>query len=901
MEQPLDEAMEQVRAFGNDPWERKLFSKLDQLNQDLMDATQRKAENLKNMQDAFKKQCEENKKDGSMNVDDIMEKLNLEEMASVILGQSVTKTTDVPEHDVPSLNIHDGSIGVRIGGHSFSPITATFPSMISVAATFDIDVARQYGNALAKEAHDNGVHAVITPSVTIHRHPQGGHNHHSCGEDPLLAGYMAAAVIKGLEEKRVYAVAKHFLNTGQERERDILDAEIDDKALREIYLKPFEIICRSETQPWAMLATCRSVNGTRCDANEWLLQKVLREEMKFRGLIMTRATGMSPLHDTINAGLDLEMPTEWTRRETRDVVDAVKAGKVTEDKAKERVRSVLNSLAYIKDRENLPGKFYQEFPDVKTVLKDIGARGMVLLKNHDETLPLKTPKGVQKTIAIIGYGKYALGHGGGTASYNAPWTIDPLDSLERHERAKSVTFTWSRGFRTERTLPSLTWRAGCGTVRNLNDDFGFTCRGYRTGDPVPAYVEHGIYESVCMPEGIFKGPGYTFEFLCNFTPRETGRHYMSCSGLGPTRVWVDDQLILEQGRSCPEPTAFYSKASPKEVAGRYPFAVGKTYRILIRTESIDGLNLAATGRRVAFRFGFQLESVHDADIKTEAVNLAERADYALVFTGHGLEYTTDGRDLESFDLPNGQNELVEAVASVNKKTIVFNSTGGPVALPWLDKVKTLVQAWYPGQQCGNSVADVVLGDAEPRGRLPMTWPKRVEDTPAHANFPSDATEGQTTVKHAEGLLIGYKHYDRQGGDANVLFPFGFGLSYKPACATFGSVKEQITEDVWAFGAQVFNNECKTDNLVVQVYVGAVNPRPGEPLKKLVAFKKVQLALEEYGLVRFIVKTRDVAYWDSERKLWALDKKAYRVSFGLSATDIIDTRFVHVERAKTWEG
>lgn len=816
------------------------------------------------------------------------------------MGKNNTKTTDIPDHDVPSLNIQDGSIGVRVCTYASSTVLTTFPSMISVAATFDTDVARQYGNALAKGARDKGVHALITPAVTIHRHPQGGHNHHSCGEDPLLAGYMAAAVIKGLEEKRVYAVAKHFLNTGQERERDILDAEIDDKALREIYLKPFEIICRSETQPWGILATCRSVNGTRCDANEWLLQKVLREEMKFRGLIMTRATAMGPLHDTINAGLDLEMPTGWTSHETRDVVDAVKAGHVTEDKAKERVRSVLKSLAYIRDRENLRGKFYEEFPDVEAVIKDIGAKGMVLLKNHDETLPLKIPEGVPKTVAIIGFGRWSLGHGGGTASYNAPRTLDTLESLERHERARSITFRLCRGFRTERTLPPLTWRAGCGDVISLKNDFGFTCRGYRRGDPVPAYVAHDFYESVFMPWTVLTGPGYTFEFLCNFTPSETGRHYMSCSGLGPTRVWVDDQLILEQGRPCPEPTAFYDKASPMEVRGRFPFEVGRTYRILIRTESLDGLNLAATGKRVGFRFGFQLESVHNADIVTEAVNLARQADYAIVFTGHGLEYTTDGRDLESFDLPNGQNELVEAVASVNRKTIVFNSTGGPVALPWLDRVKTLVQAWYPGQQCGNSVADVVFGDAEPRGRLPMTWPRRVEDIPAHANFPSDATEGQTSVKHAEGLFVGYRHFDRPGGAANVLFPFGFGLGYNAARASFGRVHERITPDVWAFDAQVFSDECKTDNLIVQVYVGPVDPQPREPVKKLVAFKKVQLALQEYGLVRFVVKTRDVASWDSQRQLWALGEQSYKVSFGLSATDIIHTRIVRVEVAKTWK-
>ncbi|KAJ3576436.1 hypothetical protein NPX13_g3703 [Xylaria arbuscula] len=809
------------------------------------------------------------------------------------------ETVSIPEKGVPKIKTTDGPNGARGADFTGGTKAACFPAACCVAATFDLNAAYQIGEALAEETRTKGARCLLGPTTCIHRHPLGGRNFESFSEDPYLSGKMASQVIQGIQSKGVSATIKHFVANEQETDRMTVDETISERALREIYLRPFEIAIK-EAKPWAVMTSYNSVNGEHADRNTFLLQTVLRGEWGFKGLVMSDWDGTSSIVESINAGLDLEMPGPARKRIVKDVVEAVQQGRVTESTINERARAVLQFLERLRAFEDpvIPPEQAIDKPEHRSLIRDVGARGIVLLKNKGQMLPLTPDKIQGKKIAVLGLAKTALAHGGGSASVNAHYKVSPWDALV--QRVGSLaTLNYSLGANTDRVTPPLKDDVTVGRLTGLDEKPGWTMLMYEPDGKEPVHIEHGQVSSSIFPIIKDEWYGKTLELVADFTPIETGSHYMGASGLGPTQVFINEELVYEQKSNCSDTMGFLFGALA-EPEFRYQFTVGTSHRIRLRTipaKQVNGLGML--NGRPGLRFGLKLASLHDYDLLSDAVSLAKDADYALVFTGHEQQWETEGLDQPSFNLPRdgSQDALVSAVASVNKNVVIVNSTGVAVAMPWLDDVSAVVQSWFPGQECGNSIVDILIGKVNPEGRLPVSFPKRLEDAPAYGNFPGEITDGQRRVNYAEGVFVGYRHYDRYGSD-KLNFPFGHGLSYASFETSPMQVAKQSREE-FMVTVSVTNVGSVPGVTLVQVYMGEEEPQLADPVKSLVGFKKIQLQPGEKGTVTMLLALRDCAHFDESSGRWTLTAGKYMIMLGDSASAITQTVIVDIPEQLSW--
>ncbi|OAL53187.1 hypothetical protein IQ07DRAFT_585132 [Pyrenochaeta sp. DS3sAY3a] len=725
------------------------------------------------------------------------------------------------------------------------------------------------------------------------RHPLGGRNFESFSEDPFLAGKMAANVVKGVQERGIAATIKHFAVNEQETDRLNVDTIVAERPLREIYLKPFEITVK-EANPHAVMTAYNKVNGTHADSHDFLLKQILRGEWGWKGLVMSDWGGTNSTADSLNAGLDLEMPGPTRWRTVEAVTKAFKNGEVSEATITDRARNVLELIEKVGAFENpeIPPEQSIVDPKHSKLIRDVAGQGITLLKNDGGILPLRKEDVKGKTIGLFGLAQEALIHGGGSASLNAHYRISPEEGLKA-AYGSDVEFKYSRGAHTYRLLPPLS--AGC---KDLEGSKGWTMELFKVGQTEkPVKVTHELKDSQFSPILDNEAKDKEVKLTATFTPTETGSHYLGCSGIGPTVVTVNGKVVFEQKANSPDPMGFLLGGNP-EKEFTVPFTKGETYKVQIHSKPPSGgTEWGLLAGLPGFRMGFMNQGEHDFDLLTQARDVAKECDIALVFTGHTPAWETEGQDQTSFNLPRdgSQDKLVEAVASVNPKTIVVNSTGVAVALPWLDQVPALVQAWFPGQEAGNAIADIITGAVNPSGRLPLSWPKRIEDAPAHGNFPGEVKDGQLTVKYEEGVFVGYRHFDRLAKD-KMQFPFGYGLSYTSFAVSSGNVSQTSSEEFKAT-ATVKNTGSVAGSTVVQLYVGRKQQSSEHPIKTLAAFKKVFVQPGQEQTVELSLALKDFAYFDESSKAWKVDSGQYDFSFGQSTADIESVATVDIEGSR----
>ncbi|KAI8935979.1 hypothetical protein NX059_007483 [Plenodomus lindquistii] len=817
----------------------------------------------------------------SVRVEQIIESLTLEEKISLLAGKDFWETVPIPEKGVPAIKTSDGPNGAR--GEVFTGGTraACFPAAICSAATWNPELSKKIGHALAEETKTKGARVLLAPTMCNHRHPLGGRNFESFSEDPLLAGRMASNVVKGLQEHGIAATIKHFVSNEQETDRLRVDTIVSERALREVYLKPFEITIK-EARPLAVMTSYNKVNGVHADSNEFLLKKVLRGDWGWDGLVMSDWGGTNSTADALNAGLDLEMPGPTRLRAVEAVVEAVRKGEVTEQTITQRARNVLKLIERVGAFENpgIPPEKSIMDPKHGQLIRDVAGQGITLLKNKNHILPLRRGSVKGKKVGLFGLAKEALIHGGGSASLNAHYRVSPEEGL-KSAYGNDVEFQFAKGAHTYRLLPPL--GQGC---KDIQGSEGWTMELFRIGHTDRAVkTVNAVKESTFTPLLDNEAKDKEVRFQTTYVPTQSGSHYLGCSGIGPTTVSVNDKIVYEQKGNSPDPMGFLLGGNP-EKEFTVDFNEGTSYKIQIDSRPpLGGENWGILTGLPGFRLGFMAQEDHDLDMITEAKELAENCDIAIVFTGHTPAWETEGQDQISFNLPRdgSQDRLIETVAMANSKTIVVNSTGVAVALPWLDKISALVQAWFPGQEAGNAIADIISGAVNPSGRLPISWPRHIEDTPAYGNFPGQIKDGQLTVRYDEGVFVGYRHYDRISND-KIEFPFGFGLSYTSFSISDGRVSHVSNEALTA-SVNVANVGSTAGSLVIQLYVGRKERQDYHPIKTLVAFKKVFLEEGESQSVQMSFKLLDFAFFDEASKSWKLDKGEYDFSFGQSASDI----------------
>ncbi|KXJ90096.1 glycoside hydrolase superfamily [Microdochium bolleyi] len=826
-----------------------------------------------------------------IDMDALVAQLTLPEKINLLAGADWWTTTPIPRLGIPSLKFSDGPNGARGAQFSAGTKAACFPAAVSLAATFDRSVAHTIGAALAVEAQTKGASVLLAPTVCMHRDPRGGRNFEAFSEDPLLAGELAAAYISGLQASgKVGASLKHFALNEEDTFRYTMDVHVDERTLREVYLRPFEIAVK-KAKPWSVMTSYNLISGTHADEHRDLLEGVLRREWGFDGVVLSDWGGTNSCAAAIEAGLDLEMPGPSLQRKLEDVMAAMdKEGGLTEEtitKSARRVLEMVHRAGKFAD-PTIPDERAVDLPETRELIRQTSTDGMVLLKNDGRTLPFDARSRDIKSIALIGMAKEYLGHGGGSAKVNSHRKITPFDAItELLASDTDIKVNYAEGARVIRNLPVL--------AEDITDEDGNAGLTVRVSLPDRAADDPLIYTS---PSATFVSRTYRtatrVTLTGTFRPRVSGQHYISFTTVGNSTVRIDGAVVFQAEGAAPDVMAYMLSTAEDEVA-RHDFEAGRDYKVEIEALPALGAGVSVFAQGViGVTMGFMAEEEHDVVLLPEAVAVAEESDVAVVFVGHTPTWETEGTDRGSMNLPKdgSLDKLIGSVAAAakrrdkNKKVVVVNSTGSPIAMPWIGQVDAVLQAWFPGQEAGYAIADVLFGKVSPGGKLPVSFPRSIKVAPTYGNFPGDLDK--RIVRYEEGVFIGYRHYIEHPDD--VLYPFGYGLSY----TSFDISNIQITgserqmegkDSTLSVSATVTNTGEMPGAEVVQVYVGAVEPSFSRPKKELAGFAKARLAPGESATVEVTIDARAVAHWNVEKHKWSVDGGEYIVYVGNSSVDV----------------
>ncbi len=652
------------------------------------------------------------------NTKHILDQLTLEEKAWIISGGGdFWHTRAIPRLGIPALTLHDGPHGLRQvlpkEGQSAleeSYPATSYPSLSAVACSFDRELVFGLGQALGAEAKAAGVDVLLAPGVNIKRHPLCGRNFEYFSEDPLVAGELASVYISGIQSQGTGVSLKHFAANNQEFARMINSSVVDERALREIYLKPFEIAIR-KAQPWTVMSSYNRINGTYASEHETLLTKIARQEWGFEGLFMTDWGGMSERASAIPAGTDLEMPPVGQYGVDR-ILEGVKSGKIKESDLDRAVGKLLDLISKVR-QEREPGKTWQA-ADFEAVARKVALESAVLLKNEQDILPIQAGL----NVAVIGaMAEKPHIQGAGSSRVNPRRMVSFMDALREE-------------------------------------------------------------------------------------------------GLG----W-------------------------------------------------------------AYASGYELSGKQNAQLAQEALDLCRGKDVVLFLAGLRDTEEAESYDRTHLELPAAQNALIERVASENPNVVVVLHAGSPVRIPWLGKVKAVLLMGLGGQMVGEAALELLLGRANPCGKLAETWPLALEDTPAYGQFGK-----RFNTQYRESVFVGYRYYESFAKP--VQFPFGYGLSY----TTFSIDGLEVNGTSLAVGEELkvsvrlTNTGSMAGKQAMQLYVAPPASALFRPQKQLKAFQKVELAPGESRTVRFQLQHGDFAYWNAAIHAWHVEAGNYRLLLGTSAAD-----------------
>ncbi|KAI5456496.1 putative beta-glucosidase H [Mariannaea sp. PMI_226] len=801
---------------------------------------------------------------------EILLKLSTSEKISLLTGLDFWHTVPIPEHDIPKIRLSDGSSGIR-GTRWFEGVRgAAIPCGTALAATWDRELLRQAGRLLGKECQAKGVHCWLGPTVNIQRGPLGGRGYESYSEDPHLTGILASEIIRGCEETGVISTIKHFVCNDQEHDKCSLNALVTERALREIYLRPFQIAAR-DANPRALMTSYNKVNGEHVSESKRLITDVVRGEWGWDPLVMSDWFGTYSIAPALNAGLDLEMPGKTEVR-----------GKLAELAVATRLvsRSILDERAYrvlqfIHQATLTPVSTKEQerdMPEDRKLNRALAQSSVVLLKNDHSILPI--PKTL-KRIALIGsHMKDAAVHSTGATALEPYYTVHPFDAINEKLPA-DVHISYEIGAYTHKLLPILDNKlAGNIQLRLYNDPHSVVDR--KVIDCIPmrkAFFQLLDYVNSGLNQQIFYG-----QLLADLRPNTAGLWQFGLAVHGTAKLFLDDELVIDNATAQTPGTTFFNKGTVEETGARQ-LEAGKTYQVRVEFGSAStSFMVAKEDSSVAFNGGGlrlgTIQSIAPEDAIERAVKAANQADYAVICTGLNGEWESEGFDRDNMDLPDNVNRLIAKVARVCPNTVVVNRTGMPVTMPWASDVPAIMQAWYGGNESGSAIADVLFGDFNPCGKLPVSWPHKLQDNPAYLNFGS--TKGR--VLFGEDIFVGYRWYDKL--KRQPLWSFGHGLSYSTfsfsaSSVSLGKAAESEKPSVVA-SLKVKNTGVLAGAEVLKLYVSAPDSITNRPLKELHGFHKVFLEPGEDLEVSIKVDQYAMAFWDESENQWCVEKGNYQL-------------------------
>jgi len=661
----------------------------------------------------------------------IISEMTVEEKASLCSGLDNWRTKPVERLGIPSIMMTDGPNGLRkqmedaqlTDVNNSIPATC-FPTAVAMACSWDRNLLKKIGDAIAQECLAEGVSIVLGPGANIKRSPLCGRNFEYFSEDPYLSSEMAANHIDGVQSRGVGSSLKHFCANNQEYRRLTVNANVDERTLREIYLASFEGAVK-QSKPWTVMCCYNKVNGEYGSENSYLLTDILRKEWEHDGIVVSDWGAVNERVKGLKAGLELEMPYSGGDRD-RQIAEAVAKGELSEevlDRAVERLLKIIfRAVDSKKPNSTFDKKAHHE------LAREVARESMVLLKNEDNILPLKK----QGTIALIGaFAKEPRFQGGGSSHVCPTYLSNAYDGIINAKDQKAEII-YSQGY-------------------NLESDK------------------------------------------------------------------IDENLI------------------------------------------------------------------------DEATKVAAKSDVAVIFAGLIESYESEGYDREHLCIPQNHIKLIEAVSKVQANTVVILSNGSPIEMPWIGKVKAVLETYLGGQAIGEAIADVLFGDLCPCGKLAETFPMELSHNPSYLNFPGEGD----LVEYKEGLFVGYRYYDTK--KIKPLFPFGFGLSY----TNFEysdiklSKKEILDNETLNISVKVKNVGQMRGKEIVQLYVRDIEKSVIRPDKELKGFDKIELDVGEEKTVTFTLNKRAFAYYNTEIKDWYVESGEFEILIGKSSQQIVLSDFVTV--------
>lgn len=806
-------------------------------------------------------------------VSKLLVQMTLREKVSMLSGKDTWRTVAIPRLGIPSITMTDGPHGVRSSmpeaGRKANPTTC-FPTGVSFASTWDTDLITQVGQALAEETRGMDCEILLGPCVNIVRHPLAGRNFEAYSEDPYHAGKIGSAWVKGLQSKQVGASLKHYACNNQEIERGRGSTNIDERTLREIYLPHFEMVVK-DTQPWTVMCSYNRINGVYASQNHHLLQEILKDEWGFEGFVVSDWGANHTTTESVQNGLDLEMP--GPAKYYGQLLEAgVNNWQIDQAAIDEAVRRILAIVIKSGKMDGTEPQGSVNTPAHQELARVVAEQSSVLLKNSGDLLPLNPEK--LSSLAVIGPNAAEDRIGGGGSSFvDPPYRISPLEALHARLDGK-VSIGYEKGCDNWTTAPAI----GMDLLVPLTADgqgvkVEFFNNANLSGQPSGLLYTYKTEMWLWAGSLSFAGvtsPHFSLRGQATLKPKESGSYVFALRNTSRCKLYMDGQLVLEHESSPVNSTSVVEQSPTYTCHLEAGKTVALTLEYLKDNDETHGfLRLTAAP---AYQPG-------EDDRIARAAALAARSDTAIIFAGMPEEFESEGHDRPHMRLPGPQDELIRAVVKANPNTIVVLNAGSPVEMPWVDAVPAVLEAFYPGQEGGNAVARILLGEVNPSGKLSETFPKRLEDTPAFINYP-----GTHEVNYGEGIFVGYRYYDKK--DVTPLFPFGHGLSYTSyeyanlnVTAAAGLPSEaQVTLDVKNTGP-VAGKE------VVQLYVGDLDSSLVRPPKELKRFVKVDLQPGETKTVSFSLDFRCFAFFDPYQNKWVAEPGEFEILVGASSQDI----------------
>jgi beta-glucosidase len=793
-------------------------------------------------------------------VNAVLGKMTLEQKIDLLGGIDTFDVRGFPDLGLPVLHTADGPSGIRNDG----PAT-TMAGGIGLAATWDPALAERVGTQIGRDARAKGKHFHLGPGVNIYRSPLNGRNFEYFGEDPFLGSRIVVGYIEGVQSRGVASTVKHYVGNNSEFDRHGTDSIIDDRTMREIYLPIFEAAVR-DAHVAAIMDSYNLTNGEHMTQNSRMNNDIAKKEWGFQGVIMS---DWDATYDTVgaaNGGLDLEMPSgKFLNREK--LLPAIKAGQVSEDTINDKVRRILRTEFEFgwTDRNQQDLSIPRLNQEGRQVALQAAREGIVLLKNDSNILPLDKSK--IKTIAVIGPGAYpAVPVGGGSAQVAPFNSVSILEGLSNRLGA-GVAVTSANGVMSP---------GGAAITTNFQQEQNGGSSGLKLetfdnetfSGPAKTEVNEHLVLGQPFDIAVLNSDEIDFASLQQtrgsserwtgyYVPKTAGTFdvFVQQGGFSPSgfRMYLDGKLLLDNW------------ADQKFVLAQTSVALdAKPHKVVFEHHTSPGFGPPF------IRMGIVPQGNW---VDPTAEELVAKADAVVVAVGFNPQSETEGWD-RTFQLPPGQNELIQKIAAKNKNTIVVITSGGGVDMTsWIDKVAGVVEAWYPGQEGGTALAEILTGDVNPSGHLPATFERRWEDNPTHDSYyPADGTN---KVPYKESVFVGYRGYEHN--KTKPLFPFGYGLSY----TTFKY--SNLVADEHGVSFHVTNTGSRAGDAVPEVYIVPEQSSVPRPAKELKGFARVSLQPSETKSVKIPLTGRSFAYWGGSE--WKVEKGDYDVLVGSSSDQI----------------